>query len=42
LIFLAIIRAKGQLTRYMVFESWDHLMNFMIRGLDLQPQIDTG
>ena len=30
------------LTRYMVFDSWDPLMDFMIRGLDLQPQIDTG
>lgn len=28
-------------TRYMVFESWDHLMDFMIQGLELQPQIDT-
>src|SRR5215468_5019538 len=37
--FFEDIRA---LTRYMVFESWDHLMDFMIRGLDLQPQIDTG
>jgi hypothetical protein len=30
------------LTRYMVVDSWDHLMDFMIRGLDLQPQVDTG
>ena len=37
--FFEDIRA---LTRYMVFESWDHLMDFMIRGLDLQPQSDTG
>jgi hypothetical protein len=37
--FFEDIRA---LTRYMVFDSWDHLMDFMIRGLDLQPQIDTG
>ena len=29
------------LTRYMVFDSWDHLMDFMIRGLELQPQVDT-
>jgi hypothetical protein len=28
-------------TRYRVFDSWDHLMDFMIRGLDLQPQVDT-
>ena len=37
--FFEDIRA---LTRYMVFDSWDHLMDFMIRGLDLQPPIDTG
>ena len=37
--FFEDIRA---LTRYMVFESWDQLMAFMIRGLDLQPQVDTG
>jgi hypothetical protein len=37
--FFADIRA---LTRYMVFDSWDQLMNVMIRGLDLQPQADTG
>jgi len=34
------------LTRYMVFESWHHLMDFMIRGLELEsklaPQLDTG
>src|SRR5262247_1530467 len=29
------------LTRYMVFESWDHLMDFMIRGLELESQCDT-
>ncbi len=29
------------LTRYMVFENWDHLMDFMIQGLELQPQVDT-
>jgi len=37
--FFEDIRA---LTRYMVFDSWDQLMDFMIRGLDLQPQVDTG
>jgi hypothetical protein len=36
--FFEDIRA---LTRYMVFDSWDHLMNFMIQGLDLQLQVDT-
>jgi hypothetical protein len=36
--FFEDIRA---LTRYMVFDSWDHLMNFMIQGLELQPQVDT-
>jgi len=29
------------LTRYMVFDSWHHLMDFMIQGLELQPQLDT-
>lgn len=29
------------LTRYMVFDSWHHLMDFMIQGLELQPQFDT-
>src|SRR5215467_4460971 len=37
--FFEDIRA---LTRYMVFDSWDQLMDFMLRGLDLQPQVDTG
>jgi hypothetical protein len=30
------------LTRYMVFDSWHHLMDFMIRGLEIQSQPDTG
>lgn len=30
------------LTRYLVFDSWEHLMDFMIRGLELPPQTDTG
>jgi len=30
------------LLRYMVFDSWAHLMQFMIRGLELEPQVDTG
>ena len=29
------------LMRYMVFDHWDHLMDFMIRGLDLESQCDT-
>jgi hypothetical protein len=29
------------LTRYLVFDSWDHLLDFMIRGLELPPQTDT-
>ena len=37
------------LTRYMVFESWHHLMDFMIKGLKLdsklalklKPKLDT-
>jgi len=28
--------------RYMVFDSWDHLMDFMMRGLELESQFDTG
>ena len=27
--------------RSLVFDTWDHLMDFMIRGLELQPQPDT-
>ena len=30
------------LMRYMVFDSWDHLMDFMLQGLKLQPQVDSG
>jgi hypothetical protein len=30
------------LTRYMVFESWPHLLDFMISGLELRPEFDTG
>jgi hypothetical protein len=37
--FFEDIRA---LTRYMVFDSWHHLMDFMIQGLEIQPQGDTG
>jgi hypothetical protein len=29
------------LTRYMVFESWHHLMDFMIRGLKLETRLDS-
>jgi len=29
------------LMRYMVFDNWDHLMDFMIRGLELDSQCDT-
>ena len=44
--FFEDIRA---LTRYMVFESWHHLMDFMIKGLQLEsklalklrPKLDT-
>ncbi len=36
--FFEDIRA---LTRYMVFDSWPHLMDFMIRGLNLEPKRDT-
>jgi hypothetical protein len=27
------------LTRYMVFESWHHLMDFMIGGLELEAKL---
>ena len=27
--------------RYMVFDSWHHLMDFMIRGLELASPFDT-
>ena len=36
--FFEDIRA---LTRYMVFESWHHLMDFMIRGLQLEARLDS-
>jgi hypothetical protein len=26
----------------MVFDSWHHLMDFMIRGLKLEAKLDTG
>ena len=29
------------LMRYMVFDSWDHLMDFMIRGLELESHFDS-
>lgn len=29
------------LTRYICFDSWDHLMDFMLRGLKLEPP-DSG
>jgi len=29
------------LMRYMVFDSWEHLMHFMMRGLELESQVDT-
>jgi hypothetical protein len=28
--------------RYMVFDHWDHLLDFMIRGLHRTSQVDTG
>ena len=36
--FFEDIRA---LTRYMVFESWYHLMDFMIRGLELESRLHS-
>ena len=29
------------LTRYMVFESWHHLMDFMIKGLKLESKLES-
>ena len=29
------------LMRYMVFDDWHHLMDFMIRGLELESHCDT-
>ena len=29
------------LTRYMIFESWAHLMEFMIRGLELESELKS-
>ncbi len=29
------------LMRYMVFDSWDHLMDFMIRGLELEAKLEA-
>jgi hypothetical protein len=28
-------------TRYMIFDSWEHLIDFMLRGLELQSSRDT-
>jgi hypothetical protein len=30
------------LTRYLVFDSWDRLIDFMLQGLELQSSLDTG
>jgi hypothetical protein len=29
------------LTRYLVFDSWDHLLTFMIQGLELDLPLNT-
>jgi hypothetical protein len=29
------------LTRYMVFDSWYHLMDFMIKGLQLESKLES-
>jgi hypothetical protein len=29
------------LMHYLVFDSWEHLLEFMIRGLELESQCDT-
>jgi hypothetical protein len=28
-------------TRYMVFDHWEHLLDVMIQGLELESQVDT-
>jgi len=30
------------LTRYFCFDSWQHLLDFMITQLELQPKLNTG
>ena len=30
------------LTRYLYFENWEHLMDFMIANLKLTPPLDSG
>jgi len=30
------------LTRYLYFQSWHHLLDFMIKQLELEPKLDTG
>ena len=37
--FFEDIRA---LPRYMVFDSWHHMMDFMLQSLEIQPPVDTG
>lgn len=27
--------------RYMVFDSWEHLLDFMLRGLELELPVNT-
>jgi hypothetical protein len=29
------------LTRYLCFDSWQHLFDFMIEQLELKPKLDT-
>lgn len=29
------------LTRYMIFESWSHLMECMMRGLELEAELES-
>jgi hypothetical protein len=29
------------LMRYMVFDSWEHLLDFMLRGLELELPVNT-
>jgi len=36
-----LFQAIQAFMRFMVFDRWDHLINFMIRGLALESQFDT-
>lgn len=39
--FARICRVEKVMRPYLVFDSWDHLMDFMIWGLEFESQCDT-